>query len=119
MASPGSACSRYLRCWFAMLWRSAAHGSSWHSRLRAVLAPPTVSFKARGRSAWLKPYGRSSPYVGGITPEGLEASGSATFIRLDHQQMMTPCCGDLERALGAFLSIYVPSGVQSTIQCYG
>ena len=78
-----------------------------------------VSFKARGRSAWLKPYGRSSPYVGGITPEGLEASGSATFIRLDHQQMMTPCCGDLERALGAFLSIYVPSGVQSTIQCYG
>jgi hypothetical protein len=34
-----------------------------------------------GYSAWLKPYGRWSPYVDGITPEGREASGSANFIR--------------------------------------
>jgi hypothetical protein len=32
------------------------------------------------------------------------ASGSANFIRLDHQQFMAACFGNLERALGAFLS---------------
>src|SRR5262249_53269784 len=62
--------------------------SSWHLRARAVSAPFTVFFKARGRSAWLKPYGRWSLYVGGITPARLKVSDSANFSRLDPEQTM-------------------------------
>jgi hypothetical protein len=67
----------------------------------------------------LKPYGRSSPYVGGITPEGLMAGVSADFIRLDHEQIMAhaPAISSSRLLLSCpFTSL---SGVPGSIQRYG
>jgi len=63
-----SACLRWRRCWSATPSRSAARGSSWLSPALVVSVLFTGFFKAPGRSAWSKPFGRWWPCAAGTRP---------------------------------------------------